>query len=204
MDMSIDIRADHLDCGARLADLIEQVADGRAAERGDHQRGCPYCRAALTELSLRWSPVAELADRQVTVPAGLHRAILARLRRMSADDRHAAWLAETGSTRVGAWVLSEICRRAARSVPGVADVHGCTVSVPTTPGTLDQPPVISPSLTLVVDGTVGVGRLTDAVRDAVRDGLARYAGLPAGPIDLTVDDLRPWRAIGGATATTDK
>ena len=40
---------DHLACGRPTEPLLEQVAEGRAAEFDDHQATCPHCRAALAE-----------------------------------------------------------------------------------------------------------------------------------------------------------
>jgi LPXTG-motif cell wall-anchored protein len=63
--------AEHLACGANVDELLEQVADGHADELTDHQSGCEYCQAALTEFTALWSPVALAAAAPFVVPAGL-------------------------------------------------------------------------------------------------------------------------------------
>lgn len=45
-----------LPCGANLDDLLEQVADGHAAELTVHQSRCVHCQAALTELASCGNP----------------------------------------------------------------------------------------------------------------------------------------------------
>ena len=37
----------HLACGADIDELLEQAADGHAAQFTSHQRDCVYCQAAL-------------------------------------------------------------------------------------------------------------------------------------------------------------
>ena len=43
MGVMTDLHAESLPCGADVAALVEQVGDGRAAERSAHQATCPYC-----------------------------------------------------------------------------------------------------------------------------------------------------------------
>ena len=50
-----------LPCGAEIDPLLEQVADGRAADRDAHQRDCVHCQAAIAEFTALWAPVAETA-----------------------------------------------------------------------------------------------------------------------------------------------
>lgn len=67
----LSAEAEHLACGASVDELLEQVADGHADELTDHQSGCEYCQAALTEFTALWSPVALAAAAPFVVPAGL-------------------------------------------------------------------------------------------------------------------------------------
>lgn len=62
---------ENLACGADVDELLEQVADGHAEELTDHQSGCGYCQAALTEFTALWSPVAQAAAAPFAVPIGL-------------------------------------------------------------------------------------------------------------------------------------
>lgn len=68
---SLGADVQNLACGADVDELLEQVADGHADEFTDHQSGCEYCEAALTEFTALWSPVALAAAAPFVVPAGL-------------------------------------------------------------------------------------------------------------------------------------
>ena len=57
-----------LPCGADVDPLLEQVADGRAADLDAHQRDCVHCQAAIAEFTALWAPVAETAARPVPAP----------------------------------------------------------------------------------------------------------------------------------------
>ena len=57
-----------LPCGAEIDPLLEQVADGRAADRDAHQRDCVHCQAAIAEFTALWAPVAETAATRCQFP----------------------------------------------------------------------------------------------------------------------------------------
>jgi hypothetical protein len=69
-----------LACGADVDLLLEQVADGRAAERDAHQLECVHCQAAIGELTFLWGPVTELVGRAVPAPPGLAAAVMRQIR----------------------------------------------------------------------------------------------------------------------------
>jgi hypothetical protein len=74
-----------LPCGAEVDLLLEQVADGRAADRDAHQRDCVHCRASIAEFTLLWVPVAETAATPVPAPPGLTAAVMSQIRMLIRD-----------------------------------------------------------------------------------------------------------------------
>ena len=67
-----------LACGAGVDLLLEQIADGRGADLDAHQRQCVHCQAAITEFTVIWEPVAELASTPVPAPPGLTAAVMSQ------------------------------------------------------------------------------------------------------------------------------
>jgi uncharacterized alkaline shock family protein YloU len=187
--VTVDLHADHLDCGTELAALVEQVADGAGTTLTGHQRGCAYCRAALTELLLRWGPVRRVATAPVAVPAGLRQAVLRRLRRLAPHDGYARWLAEAGRTQVAGWVLGRICTTAAGRVPGVAAV-GSARATPVVGADLGAPPDLTVELDIVAAADRPLPDTAAAARAAIAADLRRYAGMTARRIDVTITDIR--------------
>src|ERR1700728_310776 len=74
-----------LACGAEVDPLLEQVADGRAADLNAHQRDCVHCQAAIAEFAALWGAVAETAASQVTAPPGLTAAVMSQIRVLVRD-----------------------------------------------------------------------------------------------------------------------
>lgn len=117
---------EQLPCGRQLDDLIEQVADRRPSKDASHQRRCPHCRAAVSELAQLWTPLHELADQQVSAPRTLTMTVMERVAAIAANGWHAIVRADQGVTRIAAWVVAITARRAALAVPGVLTVSGVT------------------------------------------------------------------------------
>jgi uncharacterized alkaline shock family protein YloU len=115
---------DRVPCGARLDDLLEQVADGNPPADPAHQEACQYCREALAELAELWIPVRRLAAVDVTAPSSLTSTVMERVHAIAAHGWHAVLTEQSGVTRVAAWVVAVIARRAAAGVPGVGTVLG--------------------------------------------------------------------------------
>src|SRR4051812_10701823 len=122
MGVTIDLRAERLDCGSGLADLIEQVATDRATERTTHQASCTYCQAALAEIALHWEPIRRHAAQPVPIPPGLLPAIVVRIHRLAGTGHYAVTQAERGVTRLATWALNRLVAHAAGQVGGVSDI----------------------------------------------------------------------------------
>jgi uncharacterized alkaline shock family protein YloU len=113
-----------LPCETDVDALLEQVADGRVADRDAHQRQCAHCQAALAELAALWAPVAELAATSVSIPAGLIVAVLNRIRALARDVWYTVHVTDLGTIRIAAHVIAAVARHAARMIPGVRIVLG--------------------------------------------------------------------------------
>ena len=74
-----------LPCGADVDALLEQVADGHAADLDTHQRDCVHCQAALAEFAALWAPVIDTAARPVPAPPGLTAAVMSQIRVLVRD-----------------------------------------------------------------------------------------------------------------------
>lgn len=128
-----------LSCGALVDDLLDQVADAARLELDpasveppdqrtlEHQQNCLHCRAMLAELREIWTPVSALVDQPVAVPSSLDRTVMERVSALAAHRWHAIIEENPGVTRIAAWVIAVIARRAAASVIGVATVGGRVV-----------------------------------------------------------------------------
>ncbi len=108
-----------LPCGRSVDDLLEQVAEGVPPATDAHQDSCPHCQAALTELSLLWAPVPELARSAVRTPADLAALVMNRIHRLINDVWYTLQLTDLGTVQVAARVVARLARDAARTVPGV-------------------------------------------------------------------------------------
>jgi uncharacterized alkaline shock family protein YloU len=108
-----------LPCGAEVDPLLEQVADGRAADRDAHQRDCVHCRAAIAEFTALWAPVAETAATPVPPPPGLTAAVMSQIRVLIRDVWYTLQTTEHGVIRIAARIVAALARDSARMVPGV-------------------------------------------------------------------------------------
>lgn len=119
-----------LPCGADLDDLAAQVAGEHPG--GDpavqaHQRVCPHCRAALAEQAELDAALRELAAETPGTPPGLGGRVMERVGSMAVHGWHAVVPEPAGTTRIAAWVVAVVARRAAAAVDGVGDVVGRAV-----------------------------------------------------------------------------
>jgi uncharacterized alkaline shock family protein YloU len=108
-----------LPCGADVDLLLEQVAEGHAADRDAHQQQCVHCQAALGELSVLWDPVAELAAAPVPAPPGLAAAVMSQIRTLIRDIWYTLEITENGTIRIAARIVAALARDCARMIPGV-------------------------------------------------------------------------------------
>jgi uncharacterized alkaline shock family protein YloU len=112
---------DRLPCGARIDDLLAQVADNTAPRDPEHQRTCRHCRATLAELTALWQPVHDLAAQDVRAPSDLLETVMAQVRQLPRTTWHATIPDDHGQgrTRIAARVVAAVARLAAQSVPEV-------------------------------------------------------------------------------------
>jgi hypothetical protein len=128
VDLAATRGAEHLPCGAEVAELVEQVAAGRGAQRTEHQATCPHCSALLPELDRLWAPIGEFTREQVTPPPGLVTAVMRQVRRLVA----AAWLslrrdsADIGAGRTA--IHLDLVTQYGESIPAIAQAVRHTVT----------------------------------------------------------------------------
>lgn len=108
-----------LPCGADVDLLLEQAAGGRGTDLDTHQQHCVHCQAALGEFTVRWAPVAELAEIPVLSPPGLTASVMSQVRRLVQDVWYTLETTEAGVIRIAARVVATLARDSARLVPGV-------------------------------------------------------------------------------------
>jgi uncharacterized alkaline shock family protein YloU len=108
-----------LPCGAEVDPLIEQVADGHAADLDAHQRDCVHCQAAIAEFAALWAPVAETAASPVSAPPGLAAAVMRQIRVLVRDVWYTLQTTDLGTIRIAARIVAAVARDSARMVPGV-------------------------------------------------------------------------------------
>ena len=111
--------SDRLACGADVDAILEQVADGAAAEPTEHQQHCPHCQAALAELSRLWEPVREYAAAPATTAGDIASAVMTAVKALIHDVWYTLDIADGGRIQVAARVVAALARNAARRVPGV-------------------------------------------------------------------------------------
>lgn len=108
-----------LPCGAEVDQLLEEVADGLAADLDDHQRDCVHCQAAIAEFAALWAPVAEMAASPVPAPPGLTAAVMSQIRVLIRDVWYTLETTNLGAIRIAARIVAALARDRARMVPGV-------------------------------------------------------------------------------------
>lgn len=190
-----------LPCGADVDPLLEQVADGHAAELDAHQRKCVHCRAAITEFTALWHPVTELAASPVAGPPGLAAAVMNQIRVLVRDVWYTLQTTDLGVIRIAARIVAALARDSARAVPGVRVALGRS-----TPGTRlaeraslrHRAPHAAVGVlgqTAVVDLAVAVS-YGDPVHQVARDvqhqviaTLRDTLGLRTVIVNVTVDDI---------------
>lgn len=186
-----------LPCGADVEALLEQVADGVVPDAGtlEHQRTCPFCGPALAELVTAWAPLDAL-DETPPTPRTLDASVMERVATHAVHGWHAVVADRTGRTRIGAWVVAVVARRAAAGVAGVHTVSGRVLPGGALPSDGpdhgrrdgDHPPVVV-VLTVTVDAAVPIPPLVDRVRRLVARHVRVFTGLTALQVDVHVADV---------------
>ena len=192
-----------LPCGAEIDPLLEQVADGRAADRDTHQRACLHCQAAIAEFTALWARVAETAATPVPAPPGLTAAVMSQIRVLVRDVWYTLQTTEDGVIRIAARIVAVLARDSARMIPGVRVALGrstySTIAVPAERATFQHrhshAAVGVLGRTAVVDLAVAV-TYGDPVHDVARDiqqrviaTLRDQIGLQTVVVNVTVDDI---------------
>lgn len=188
--MTIPLNDDRLPCGTQVADLLDQVADGRGADRDPHQQQCPHCQAALAEYDRLWSPVRELATEHVEAPDSILEAALEQIRQAVEHADYGLVSSADGLTSISARVVVVIARESAQGVSGVrvalsrhltevsAGVAGATAAV---------------QITLAADHGIDLPDLGDRVRRTVADRIRTLTGLEPATVTIVIDDVLPPR-----------
>ena len=192
-----------LPCGAEVDLLLEQVADGRAANLDTHQSTCVHCQAAIAEFTAIWEPVTELASTPVPGPPGLTAAVMSHIRVLVKDVWYTLQTTDLGAIRVAARIVATLARDAARTVPGVRvalgrSSHGrlATLTERATFGHRHPHAAVGVlGRTAVVDLALAVS-YGDPVHEVARDvqrhviaSLRDQLGLKTITVNVTVDDI---------------
>jgi uncharacterized alkaline shock family protein YloU len=202
---SLDLAQRQAPCGADIDDLLEQVAEGHASERDEHQADCLHCQAALIEIAAVWAPVQRLADQPVATPAGILAAVMRHVDRLTQDMCRTLDQTDIGAITVAARVVATIARRAALRVPGVRVAFGRSTSA-TAPqaaaagtrqhrhphaaaGVMGRTAVVD--LALTVTHGQSIDHIARQVQQRVIADLRSGLGLQHVAVNITVDDVLP-------------
>lgn len=166
-----------LSCGVGLDALARQVFDGDPPVDVDHQRRCAHCHEALDRIRVVAAHLDRVASTSVTVPPGLLRRVMARLR--ATPSLVTVSVSSRGITEVAQSVVARIARDAAFEVGGV-EFASVLPSDRSRAGL---------RVRLVVAYGPSLHALADSVRDSVRDATASRAGVHIDQIDVSIDDL---------------
>lgn len=192
-----------LPCGAEIDPLLEQVADGRAAQLDAHQRECVHCQAAIAEFTALWAPVTETAATSVPAPPGLTAAVMSQIRVMIRDVWYTLQTTELGAIRIAARIVAALARDSARLVPGVRvalgrSSHGKMAALAEEATFRHRHPHAAVGVlgrTAIVDLAVAVS-YGDPVHEVARDiqrhvirTLREDVGLKTVVVNVTVDDV---------------
>jgi uncharacterized alkaline shock family protein YloU len=110
-----------LECGAVVADLLEQVAEGHADDLTSHQAGCPYCKDTLSREADSWRAVEGMRAEPVQPSPQLLARVMQRTR-AGLEDWGIELGRERGVTRVSRAVLTSLAFWTASAAPGVREV----------------------------------------------------------------------------------
>ncbi len=108
-----------LACGRGEDPLVEQVAEGRGGDLDEHQRTCPYCRAALAEFERLWRRCARSPPTSRRRRRPGRGGVAAGARRVGDEPEYGRIDSPLGHTRVAARVVVVLARHLASQVPGV-------------------------------------------------------------------------------------
>jgi uncharacterized alkaline shock family protein YloU len=192
-----------LPCGADVDLLLEQVAEGRGADRDAHQQQCVHCQAALGEFAALWGQVAALAAAPVPAPPGLVAAVMSQVRALVRDVWYTLEITDSGTIRIAARIVAALARDCARMIPGVRVALGrstqdkiAALAEKATLGHRDPNAAVGVlGRSAVVDLAIAV-TYDDPVHKVARDiqrqviaALRDQVGLQSVKVNVTVDDI---------------
>jgi uncharacterized alkaline shock family protein YloU len=202
-DGTLGLTQRQVPCGTDIDNLLEQVAEGRAAERDEHQSHCPHCQAALIELADVWAPVRQLAEQPVTTPTSILAAVIRHIDRLTHDMWYTLHQAEAGAIKVAARVIAVTARQAALRVPGVRIVFGRSTATAraaeadtrqhrhphAAAGVMGRTAVVDLALTVTYGQSID--HVARQVQQRVIADLRDTLGLQHVAVNITVDDVLP-------------
>jgi uncharacterized alkaline shock family protein YloU len=186
-----------LECGAVVADLLEQVAEGHAEELTSHQAGCPYCKRILSRAADSWRAVEGLRAEPVQPSPQLLARVMQR-GRAGLEDWQIELGGERGVTRVSRAVLTSLAFWTASAAPGVREVFGAR---PTGieiqrggPAKSGRERLLSPhNLRIELELSLHYGFnafiVAEEVRRQVIDQIREVAGLELAGVELLIADV---------------
>jgi uncharacterized alkaline shock family protein YloU len=183
--MAIDATRNRLPCGVELGTLVDQIADGTPPHDPAHQAHCPYCQTALRGFGQGWSDLQTLAGAPMTIPPGLTRRIMTRVRvlaRRAAE--HIILAGARGHTQISHHVIAQIARRVALTTPGVIYASAQPQLVKPT-----DPIRVKLTLRLIAPYGPALRPLATTVRAALHRRLPRLTGATIDTIDITITDI---------------
>ncbi|MEJ7704970.1 MAG: Asp23/Gls24 family envelope stress response protein [Geodermatophilaceae bacterium] len=175
-----------LPCGTDVDELTVQVVERTPPLDPEHQAGCPYCRAALAELSVLWSPVHALAEEDVVAPTDLVQRVLDEIQEMDYTGGRAVIAAVDGDTAIAVRVVAVIARKAADSVDGTL-LAMSRVSAGVEVGAVGRSVVAQ--LDLIAALGVHLPALSTQIQRTVRDHVAALTGLSVVAVDVSVVEV---------------
>lgn len=175
-----------LPCGTDVDELTVQVVERTPPLDPEHQAGCPYCRAALAELSVLWSPVHALAEEDVVAPTDLVQRVLDEIQELDYTGGRAVIAAVDGDTAIAVRVVAVIARKAADSVDGTL-LAMSRVSAGVEVGAVGRSVVVQ--LDLIAALGVHLPALSTQIQRTVRDHVAALTGLSVVAVDVSVVDV---------------
>jgi uncharacterized alkaline shock family protein YloU len=188
-----------LPCGINPERLLSYVAEHTRPDVGSHEAGCPYCQAAIVELTQLWDPVTRWASRDVPVPHRFAAAVTNRVRRLLQSPRHAAAATTHGNTSVTSWVLGLIASAATRDTPGVTKITGSPAESRRRPAIrygadgvditeIDASDIIV-TVGIEVQPVKDLERLADTVRHNIIQAIREQTHINAAEVDISIDDI---------------
>jgi uncharacterized alkaline shock family protein YloU len=197
MEMSDPRRPSELECGALVADLLEQVAEGHADEPTSHQAGCPHCKLTLSRAADSWRAVEGLRAEPVQPSPQLLARVMQRTR-AGLEDWQIELGGERGVTRVSRAVLTSLAFWAASAAPGVREVFGARPTGTDVQGAgrsrsrrerLLSPHNLRIELELSLQYGLNALVVAEEVRRAVIDQIWQVTGLELAEVELVIADV---------------